>query len=32
MKRVKLARGISAGLLLLQVSLIILLIVSENMR
>ena len=32
MKRVKLARGIAFGLLLLQVSLIILLIVSENMR
>lgn len=32
MKRAKLARGISAGLLLLQVSLIVLLIVSENMR
>lgn len=32
MKRVKLARGICAGLLLLQVSLIILLIVAENMR
>lgn len=32
MKRVKLARGICAGLLLLQVGLIILLIVAENMR
>lgn len=32
MKRVKLARGIAFGLLLLQVSLIILLIVAENMR
>ena len=32
MKRVKLARGISAGLLLLQVSLIVLLVVAENMR
>lgn len=32
MKRVKLARGIAFGLLLLQVSLIILLIVVENMR
>ena len=32
MKRVKLARGICAGLLLLQVGLIILLIVVENMR
>ena len=32
MKRVKLARGICVGLLLLQVGLIILLIVAENMR
>ena len=32
MKRVKLARGIAFGLLLLQVSLIVLLIVVENMR
>ena len=32
MKRVKLARGIAFGMLLLQVGLIILLIVAENMR